>query len=145
MATDRIGVFMRVTTTTGVVTRQWQNYWVGETVSSYAFAAFDVEGISETSIGDSPEATVALPPDAASFGLVNAAMANGWLFYIDFRRMGNTPGLGTLVRSFVGEALSANGSDEDLSITVGSALSPVTALFPPRVFSTALVCTPPKV
>jgi len=146
MADIALGVFLTIRQPAGpAVYHRWQNYW-STTVDSYVFKQFDVDGLKETGIGGEAGVQFLVPATAEMMTFVNLVMERGDLFYFDLCEVvpGNAPNRGTIMDSFVGQPLEAAASNSTITLSIGTMLDPVTAQFPPRLYTSTLVGIPPK-
>jgi hypothetical protein len=99
-----------------------------------------------TSAQDSVQVT--LPLTAETVTWLENGLANAWLVTIKLYQFDPTlpsvPPPLTLVTEYHGEVLSGRRNASQLSIEVGSSLSPVIAQVPPRKYTTTLVGEPPR-
>lgn len=129
-----------------------QNYY-HSTISSggndYQFLDFDVDSVAAVGSADANDLMVTLPAitsavETASRG-TGQLMASFTAYWFEADVAPETPpaGQSTLVQ-FVGllSRWSLPGFDAELTITIGSPLSPISAQFPARRYSSAIVGTP---
>lgn len=121
------------------------------TVSSvnYQFLDFSVSGLATMASADANDVTVSLP--ALTTAVETAARGTGQLlasvtvYHFEADTAPDTPpgGQTTLVQ-FVGmlSSWALPNFDSELTLTIGSPLSPIVAQFPPRRYSSAIVGTP---
>lgn len=146
MAATALGVFLTIKRpNSSTVYHRWQNFW-RVTVDGHQFQPFDADGLKEVGIGDDVGVQFSVPATSGMMKLVDLAMSRGDIFQFDLCEMtpGGAPSRGTVIDSFVGQPLSAVASDSVISLSIGTMLDPVTAQFPPRLYTSTLVGTPPK-
>jgi hypothetical protein len=130
---------------------KWQSYFHGQIVDGYAFLPFTSDGLVISAMGVSSSVTLTFPLRADVRDVLRSAAAAGWLLEVRIRRFPITSArannsidaVQTTLATFLGEV---TGGDEDgtaISVSLGSALSPMNVVVPPRRYTAALVGTPP--
>jgi hypothetical protein len=126
----------------------YQNYWVGQAVNGAGFYPFVCDGFLAAATSAQDSVQVTLPLTAETVAWLEDGLANAWLVAIKLYQFDPTlPGVPpplTLVTEYHGEVLSGRRNASQLSIEVGSSLSPVIAQVPPRKYTTTLVGEPPR-
>lgn len=129
-----------------------QNYYhstINSSGNDYQFLDFDVDSVAITGSADANDLTVTLPAitsavETASRG-TGQLMASFTAYWFEADVAPDAPPVGqaTLVH-FVGllSGWALPNFDSDLTITIGSPLSPIAAQFPARRYSSAIVGTP---
>lgn len=149
MTTTGLCQFLRVLDASGTVLHSMQNYWIGQTVDGHAFEPFRVDGAVASSSADQNGLKVAFVNSAANYQLTDAAFRQGQLIEVQFKRFTPEPGGGppasmTVVAKVLGEIVKVSSTLDEISMDVGSALDPIAAQIPPRVFTATLIGAPPR-
>jgi hypothetical protein len=126
----------------------YQNYWIGQTVQGATFYPFVCDGFlaSATSGQDSMLITLPLTADAVSWlegGIASAWVVTVKLYQFDPASAVFPPSL-SLVTEYNGEVIGGRRNAAEVTIEVGSSLSPVAAQMPPRKYTTTLIGEPPR-
>lgn len=153
MTTQQSPLFLRIwEPISGSTAFAVQNYY-HSTISSggvdYQFLDFDVDSLASTGNADANDVTVTMPAlttavETASRG-TGQFMATLTAYWFEADTAPETPpgGQTTLVQ-FVGllSSWALPNFDSDLTLTIGSPLSPIVAQFPARRYSSAIIGTP---
>jgi hypothetical protein len=149
--------YLRIYDLAGTTYERWQNYYSGKTVTSqgqsWDHEPFLADGLVTGTRGDEAEITVSVAATIRVVRAFEASLNNGRL--VDVATYAFNPALGNdepqplfffgdvkrqlLISQFTGQVVSASGGISNLSISLGSALSPVGAQVPPRKFTTAIM------
>ena len=134
--------------------QRWQSYYVNISVSYdgavWAYQPFDADGITAGEVQSESSISVRLPATTNAIEVVlqaldEARLAELQIYEFDTLLGNSTPQTGqTLIASYLGEVVGVAGSFTQLSMELGSSLSPIGAQVPPRTFSSQLVGAPCK-
>jgi hypothetical protein len=143
MATAALAQFLRVFS--GSTDQlKLQNYFIGQTVDSYDFGAFETSGTIVSTGTEQTGLTLTFPYSKSRQDFADQAFANGWLVEMTMYQFNpDTPSAKTLIARMVGEVVSIESNLQVVALTVGSSLEPIGAQIPPRKYTTTLVGTPP--
>ena len=143
--------FLRIFSGTTTYQR-WQSYYVNTSVTwesaSWSYQPFDADGITAGEVQSESSISITLPATTNVMEVVLAALNEARLvelrmYEFDTILGNNTPQAGqSLIASYLGEVVSANGTFTSIVINLGSSLSPVGAQVPPRKFTTRLIGVP---
>jgi hypothetical protein len=135
-----------------VTYNRWQSYYVNTSVTwegaSWAYQAFDADGITAGKVESESSITVTLPAttnviDSVLTALNEARLVELRMYEFDTILGNATPQAGqNLIASYIGEVVGAKGSFTSIEMELGSSLSPVGAQVPPRKFTTRLIGVP---
>lgn len=131
---------------------RWQSYYVNTSVTwegaSWAYKAFDADGITAGGVESEESITVSLPAlttviDAAEAALNGSRLVELRMYEFDTLLGNVTPQLNqTLIATYIGEVVGLRATLTSIDMELGSALSPVGAQVPPRKFTTQLIGVP---
>lgn len=134
--------------------QRWQSYYVNTSVTYdgavWAYQPFDADGITAGEVQSEASISVRLPAttnaiEVALQALDEARLAELQLYEFDTLLGNATPQAEqSLIASYIGEVVGISGSFTQLSMELGSSLSPIGAQVPPRTFSSQLVGAPCK-
>ena len=134
--------------------QRWQSYYVNTSVTYdgavWAYQPFDADGITAGEVQSEASISVRLPAttnaiEVALQALDEARLAELQLYEFDTLLGNSTPQAAqSLIASYIGEVVGISGSFTQLSMELGSSLSPIGAQVPPRTFSSQLVGAPCK-
>jgi hypothetical protein len=142
--------FLRVSSDIGIVHR-WQSRWPGQSVAyantTWEWHPFSSAGLVAGNTGTEQEMTIDIPSTSVSLPVMRGALKLGSLAEIIICEF--DPALGVdgpppvmaVVGSYIGQVVRLTGF-QTLSVSLGSALSPVGVQFPPRAFSSFLIGVP---
>jgi len=132
--------------------QRWQSYYMSTNVTwdggTWAYQQFDLDGITAGGVESEESITVTLPAVTTVVDAVLAALSDGRLvelrmYEFDTLLGNNIPQAGqSLIATYIGEVVGANGGFTEITMELGSALSPVGAQVPPRKFTTRLIGVP---
>lgn len=141
--------YLTITNAGGTVVQRWQSYYGNTTVTfngqAWAYVPFSAEGFTEGISGDESNISISAPAITLVVEAFNAAILNGHIVELSIYQfdpeLGNaTPQAGqVLMGTFVGQASGGGGSLTELTLQLGSAISPVGAQIPPRKFTTSIM------
>lgn len=143
-----IAQFLRIFEANGVTVERWHSYWAGSVSwesQSWEYQPFIAEGFTDGLTGSESGVTVSAPGTTRIVQAFDAAIFRGRiaelrLYQFQPSQGNDAPQAGqTLIGQFTGQVVGGGGSLTNVSIELGSALSPVGAQFPPRVFTTAIM------
>ena len=134
--------------------QRWQSYYVNTSIAYdgavWAYQPFDADGITAGEVQSEASISVRLPAttnaiEVALQALDEARLAELQLYEFDTLLGNSTPQAAqSLIASYIGEVVGISGSFTQLSMELGSSLSPIGAQVPPRTFSSQLVGAPCK-
>ena len=143
--------YLEITDPSGIARHRWQNYYINSNVSYsgkiWIYQEFSADGLVD---GQQTSLNVTMPATLLVRTMLDSALSEGWLvevfgYQFDMIESNTAPLTNqTLTGSFLGEVIRARGGLYELSMELGSSLSPVGAQFPPRKLTTQLVGTPCK-
>jgi len=132
--------------------QRWQSYYVNTSVSYggavWAYQHFDADGITAGEVQSEASISVTLPATTNVIEVVlqslnEARLAELRIYEFDTIFGNSTPQGGqTLIASYLGEVVGVSGSFTQITMQLGSSISPVGAQVPPRKFSTKLIGAP---
>ena len=133
----------------GSTYQRWQSYYGDATVSwdgaQWAYVPFTAEGFTEGISGDEANITISAPAIPLVVGAFNTAIRRGDLvditmYEFDAELGNNAPqAQQQLIARYLGQVAGGGGDLTEITIQLGSAISPVGAQIPPRTFSTAIM------
>ena len=151
--------YLRIYDLAGTTYERWQNYYSGKTVTSqgqsWDYEPFLADGLVTGTRGDEAEITVSVAATTRVVRAFEESLNKGRL--VDVSMYAFNPALGNeepqpiitfslpgfvgqrLISQFTGQVVSASGGISNLSISLGSSLSPVGAQIPPRKFTTSIM------
>ncbi len=142
--------FMTLKNASGTVLQRGQNYWISETVSGHSFNAFNVSALISRVSAGAESLAIELAATKANIELVEEGLRDYYVAVINqYQFLPPASGTGsgaarTLVASFTGEFQSAVFTESKITLTVGSNLDSSESQVPPRMFTSDLAGTPPK-
>jgi len=132
--------------------QRWQSYYVNSSVTwegaSWAYQDFDADGITAGEVQSEASISVTLPATTNVIEVVlqalnEARLAELRLYEFDAILGNSTPQAGqTLIASYLGEVVGVSGGFTQITMELGSSISPVGAQVPPRKFTTKLIGAP---
>jgi len=139
----------------GSITYQrWQSYYVNTSVSYsgaiWAYQPFDADGLTAGEAQSESSISVRIPATANVIEVVlqalnNARLAELQLYEFDTLLGNSSPQSGqSLIASYLGEVVGVKGSFTEITMELGSSLSPIGAQAPPRKFASKLIGSPCK-
>ena len=141
--------YLRIYDTAGVTYQRWQSYYANTTVSwdssSWQYVPFIADGFTAGISGDESDISVTAPATSVVMDAFLAAIRRGRLVQLDIYQFdtlyGNDdPQTGQeLVASVTGQVVGGNGGLTNMTIQLGSAISPIGAQIPPRTFTTRIM------
>jgi hypothetical protein len=142
--------FLRIFDETATLHR-WQSYWVYKPVqfagSFWGWQAFDAGGIVAGDVAAEGSITISAPITSFTAAALRRALLSGSL--VEIRQYEFDPQLAedgppdmALVGSYVGEVVGMSGTQNLLTIEIGSALSPIGVQLPPRSMTSQLIGVP---
>ena len=149
MSDFAIAAFITLAKADGTILQKWQSFQPGAVVDGFTFAPFGVSAIQDASSGSAGSMQVQLPISGEAWALV----ADG----IDLRHAadvslemftpnadGTMPASRQVVARYLGEIIGGTISATTVVIEIGDCLDAVEAQAPHRIYTVALVGTPPK-
>ena len=134
--------------------QRWQSYYVSTSVSYggavWAYQPFDADGITAGEVQSEASISITLPAttnviEAVLQALNEARLAELQFYEFDTILGNSTPQAGqTLIASYLGEVVGVSGSFTQITMEIGSSLSPIGAQVPPRSFTSKLIGSPCK-
>ena len=141
--------YLRIYDDAGVTYQRWQSYYANTTVTfasnSWAFVPFMAEGFTEGISGDESSITISAPAISLVVDAFEAAIMRGHMvelntYQFDLLLGNDLPQASqSLVATYVGQVVGGSGGLTSVTLQLGSAISPVGAQIPPRVFTTAIM------
>ena len=131
---------------------RWQSYYINQTVTldsaSWSYYPFTVSGLLADSGSSANDVSIQVPGTQLVIDYFSAAISNNrlcdvFIYDFDSSLSQDAPQSSqVLIGRYVGEVVEITGDFENLSVRLGSSLSPVGAQVPPRIFTTSLVGAP---
>jgi len=142
--------FLRIYDSAGITYQRWQNFYSNAIVSwdsaSWVYVAFTASGVASGVTGDEGGITLTLPATGVVVQAVDLAMEQARLFEVRTYEfdpvadgVSSPPAGQTLVAAFLGEITAASERDFELTLDLGSSLSPIGAQIPPRTLTNDLI------
>ena len=135
----------------GAIVRRWQSFWLNRPIiwsgQQWDYAMFSWDGLLSGQSSD--QITLTMPATPSNRAMVERALADAWLATLEIYQAPDDGAIDAgptsetvLVGAVVGQVIEANGDLSELSVSLGSALSPIGAQFPPLTATTALIGVP---
>ena len=134
--------------------QRWQSYYVNTSVTwesaAWSYQPFDADGITAGEVQSESSISVTLPATTNVMEVVlqalnEARLAELQIYEFDTTLGNSTPQAGqTLIASYLGEVVGVSGSFTQITMELGSSISPVGAQVPPRTFTSTLIGSPCK-
>jgi hypothetical protein len=141
--------YLRIYDATGVTYQRWQSYYVNSTVTwdsaVWQYVPFAADGFTAGISGDETDISVVAPATTTLIAAFESAINNGRLAELDIYQfdtlLGNeAPQLDQqLIAGFTGQVVGGTGGLTNITVQLGSALSPIGAQVPPRKLITQLI------
>jgi hypothetical protein len=129
--------------------QRWQSFYVNQAVTwdgaSWEFQPFETNGITAGLSGDETSVTLTMPALPALLEAANAArnlerLVELKIYTFDPAIDDEAPQAGQqLLATFIGQVVDASATLSQISLALGSALTPVGASIPPRTMTTRLI------
>jgi hypothetical protein len=134
--------------------QRWQSYYINSTVEVdsqfWQYQQFDFDVLTDGQTGDEGGVPITLPATTTVIDAVNEAIRNTRLVEILIYEFDSLQGddepqdFQELIATYVGEVVGGGRTMEEVSIELGSSLSPVGSQVPPRKFTSRLIGVPCK-
>ena len=145
-------LFLEFSDGAGAVFLRWQDHWMNQVVSfdgqQWIYQRFSWVGIT-SGASTSDQASISMSTTPQNIALVerclrDTSLANMRLYDFDEEAGDSGPPAGMiLIGSVYGQIVSSNATGfTTITMSLGSALSPIGAQYPPRTYTTALVGVP---
>jgi phage-related protein len=141
--------YLRIYDSGGTTYQRWQSYYANTSVTwqgaKWLYVPFTADGLTSGISGDETSITITTAATSMVLDAFNAAMREGRLvdlsiYQFDAEIDNITPqATQTLVSGFTGQVVGGSGTLTSMTILLGTALSPVGAQVPPRVFTTNIM------
>lgn len=141
--------YLKINDVSGTVRHRWQSYYANVSVTwegaAWSYVPFVADGFTEGISGDEANISIAAPAIKTVVGAFDAAIAGGWIvelstYQFDPEQGNNSPQVGqVLIGRYLGQVTGGGGGLSSMVLQLGSAISPVGAQIPPRIFSTAIM------
>lgn len=141
--------YLRLYDSAGVTYQRWQSYYANTSVTwagaKWLYVPFTAEGITEGISGTDSNISITTAATSMVLDAFHTAMREGRLvelnvYQFDILGGNDTPqAVQQLVASFTGQAVGGSSTLTSVTIRLGSALSPVGAQVPPRVFTVGIM------
>lgn len=129
--------------------QRWQSYYSNSTITlsgqRWDYQPFAASGFTSGVSGDEASISITAPATGPIIAAFESAIRDGrmceLLMYQFDSLLGNiTPQVGQiLVARYIGQVVSGRASLTQLTVQLGTPLSPIGAQIPPRTFTTALI------
>lgn len=130
---------------------RWQSFWIDATVTwegqSWQYQPMDWSGITSGGLSND-QASLVLPRLPSLQAIMRQALAGPWFATLRVYQFdealdaGSPQAAQVLVGSCIGQVISASGTAASLTLSIGSALSPIGAQFPPVAATDDLIGVP---
>ena len=143
--TTAIAAFLWVYDTSNATQAQWQNFWVGKSVSGYSYINFDTSEIMMNRTADEGGVTLTMPATDAHLSFFDTAIGNEYLARIRFYEMPVTSSIpsnlnnATLIAEFTGEVMGMETDLQSIEVELGAAIDAISGDIPGRKITTSLV------
>jgi hypothetical protein len=141
--------YLRIYDSGGTTYNRWQSYYANDSVTwagfKWLYVPFIADGITAGISGD--ESNVSVSTAATSMALT--AFLNGikegrlidlTMYEFDSLEGNDAPQAGqTLIAAYTGQIIGGSATLTSLTLQLGSALAPVGAQVPPRIFTTGIM------
>jgi len=141
--------FLTVKTAAGAVLYRWQSYQPGSAIDGHSFYPFSTGEMVEAGSGAADSLQIEFPMTSEAFGLLRNGLPMRYLieaalYFFEPTADGLMPVTKTLAAAFQGEVIGGSATESNVVVEIGSRLDAVEAHVPVRIFTAALVGTPPK-
>lgn len=137
----------------GITYRRWQNHWLDKIVTwesqQWEYQQLEWAGLTAGAAATAEQATISLPALPSIEAILAAARVQRWLVTLRVYRFPDAaPGLTgppatmDLIGSALGEIVGMSATQTQITLRLGSALSPVGAQFPWLLASNDLIGVP---
>jgi hypothetical protein len=144
--------FLELSDGNGTIYRRWQSHWLDTRVNwevvPWDYLGFTWEGLTAGASIASEQITLTLPREGDAGAIATQAVANRWVallriyaFSESAALLGPPAGM-PLLDSAVGQVVGLTGDATTLVLSLGSALLPVGAQFPPLIATNRLIGVP---
>ena len=144
--------YLRIYTSGGADHKLWQNFYVNTnvTLSSkvYSYFPFEWNGVGESSALSGQTVSIRMPATSSAISCFETAFKNQQLCLVSTYEFDSRLGVDvpqssqTLIAEFLGYVASMNGSFTELTVELGSTLTPIGAQIPSRTATNELVGVP---
>lgn len=141
--------YLRMFDAAGVTYQRWQSYYGGNTVTfnsqAWQFMPFEADGFTAGSSGEEAMITIKAPATQPVIAAFNAAIAAGRFCELSCYQFDSTLGNSNpqadqlLVARFIGQVVGGAATLTELTLQLGSALSPIGVQIPPRRLTTEIM------
>lgn len=141
--------YLRIYDSAGVTYQRWQSYYANTSVTwqgvKWLYVPFSADGITAGISGDESSISITTAATSMVLDAFHTAMREGRLvdlsiYQFDILGGNDTPqSAQQLVAGFTGQAVGGSSTLTSVTILLGSALSPVGAQVPPRVFTVGIM------
>lgn len=136
----------------GAIYRRWQNHWIDTRITwasqAWDYLGFAWEGLTAGASIASEQLTITLPREGDAGAIATQAVANRWVATLSVYQFDEAAALTgppagmPLLDSALGQVIGLTGEATTLALSMGSALLPVGAQFPPLIATTRLIGVP---
>jgi hypothetical protein len=143
-----IAQFLRIFDGNDDTVERWHSYWPGSVEwdgAIWEYQPFVADGFTDGLTGSESSLEVTAPGTTRIVAAFNDAILRGLFAQVSLYQFDTVNGNDapqeeqTLIGQFTGQVVGGGGTLTNVSIELGSALSPVGAQFPPRTFTTAIM------
>jgi hypothetical protein len=141
--------YLRIYDNGGTTYQRWQSYYANTSVTwqsqQWLYVPFIADGITSGVSGDETGITITTAATSMVVDTFNAAMREGRLvqlniYQFDASTNNDTPQASQeLIAAFVGQVIGGSATLTTMTIALGTALSPIGAQIPPRVFTPSIM------
>jgi hypothetical protein len=141
--------YLRIYDIGGTTYQRWQSYYVNRAVTfssaSWSYVPFIADGFTAGISGDEANIAITAPAISQVISAFEAALRNGRLCDLSIYQFSTEAGNSSpqadqeLIAQYSGQAVGASAGLTNITLQLGSALSPIGAQIPPRKFTTAIM------
>jgi hypothetical protein len=121
---------------------KFQNFWIGQTVSSHQFLPFGFSGITVNRSGDNVDASLVFPNNAIARAWADEAIRKGWIATVSVRIIADSTDPAsnqTILHTYVGQVAGGGWRQEAVEFRLNSVLDAVGGEIPKRTLQQKLV------
>jgi hypothetical protein len=141
--------YLRIFSNAGATTQRWQSYYANDAVvwqnNQWTYVPFIAEGFTNGMSGDESNVLVRAPAttyviEAFENAINSGLLAELQIYEFDALKGNESPQLGQLlIGAFTGQVIGGTSGLTSITLSLGSALSPVGSQIPPRSFTTQIM------
>lgn len=141
--------YLRIYDSGGTTYQRWQSYYANTSVtwqgSKWLYVPFIADGITSGSSGDEVNIAITTAATSMVINAFNDAMRESRLVDLSIYEFNSEvdndapQASQVLIAGFIGQVIGGSGTLTSMTILLGSALSPIGAQVPPRVFTPSIM------